>query len=324
MEDLIDKYKKDELSSEELLQLRKLINEMPDDEVEKRLYLDWLADDVDISKIDEEQMLRIKQTIEVGKVVPRTTRTWFIRWGQIAVAILLPVFMLLSVYLYIQKESISSTEMMVSTAKGEKATVTLPDGTTVMLNAESQLSYSLKDFNTETRAVAFQGEGYFKVHKNADNPFLVNVRGLQIKVLGTTFNLLVRETAKSAELVLEEGKVQFCCTKNDQSVILHPGQKAVLDYQTNAISVADHVDVAGASAWRFGEMVFRNTELWDVIEEIKNIYDMNIVIEKPESLHETFTGVLPTNNLNSVLEILEITCNMKASIRGQKIYLEIE
>lgn len=150
MEDLIDKYKKDELSSEELLQLRKLINEMPDDEVEKRLYLDWLADDVDISKIDEEQMLRIKQTIEVGKVVPRTTRTWFIRWGQIAAAILLPVFMLLSVYLYIQKESISSTEMMVSTAKGEKATVTLPLDSSVYESKDFLISTALMEETDHT------------------------------------------------------------------------------------------------------------------------------------------------------------------------------
>lgn len=131
--------------------------------------------------------------------------------------------------------------MIVCTARGERASVTLPDGTAVSLNSESRLAYFPKPI-TKERKISFDGEGYFQIDKNKEVPFIIDAQGLQVKVLGTTFNLLVRKDHKTAELALEEGSVWLGATQSHKNVILHPKQKAILDQSTGNIFIIAEED----------------------------------------------------------------------------------
>lgn len=321
MKSLEKKYRKDELTSEELSVLRQTLNAMPDSEVEQLLYDGWMNDDIDTSGVEDERIHRMKHRVDrtIGK--KRPVVSLFVQWGKVAAAILLPVFILLSVYLYRENSLIISEEMIVSTGNNERATVTLPDGTQITLNANSKLGYQPKTYNKKERKIHFDGEAYFQVYKDLGVPFGISGEGLTVHVLGTTFNLSVRKKNQTAELTLEEGRVRLSSTKTNEVVTLHPMQKAVLDQKTGHITVFDDEDVTYSSAWRHGDMVFRNTALSHVVRSIEENYNVSIKIDCFDCLEDTFTGTLPLTDLNEVLEVIERSYHLKASIVGREILL---
>jgi ferric-dicitrate binding protein FerR (iron transport regulator) len=321
MDNLIKKYRKDELTTEELLELRKNVNAMTDEEIEQQCYAAWMDNDVDTSSVDTALTNKIKNNIDTAIGRKRSGISLFIRWTQIAAAVLLPISILFTVYFYRENKQILSEEMFVTTGKSERATITLPDGTVVSLNAESKLGYLPKNYNKKERKITFSGEGYFQVYRNQKFPFYIHAKGLQVKVLGTVFNLSVREDAGTAELVMEEGSVLLSSIRTNKSVTLHENQKAVLDQSTGLITVFTDENVRDVSAWRRGDMVFRNTQLVQVIRMIEKNYNVTIKMNCVECLTDEFTGTLPLNNLNEILEVIEQSYHLKAIINGKEIIM---
>lgn len=164
-------------------------------------------------------------------------------------------------------------------------------------------------------------KGYFQIDKNKEVPFIIDAQGLQVKVLGTTFNLLVRKDHKTAELALEEGSVWLGATQSHKNVILHPKQKAILDQSTGNIFIIAEEDTQKISAWRHGNMIFRNTKFSEVIHTIEQSYNVRINITCKNCPTDTFTGTLPLTNLNEVLEVIEKSYHLKAQIKGKEIIL---
>lgn len=322
MNNLIEKYRIDKLSPEDLSELKGYVNSMGNQDLEKLILDDWLYGEVDTSSIDDKQLQKIKGKIdqEIGKKSNRFSLV--IRWGQIASAILLPVFIISNFYLYRENTILLSKEIVIETGLGERASVTLPDGSTASLNSESRLVYHPKDYNKSERSIHFGGEGYFQVKHDIDIPFFINAQGLQVKVVGTKFNLLVRETDRTAELALEEGRVLLLSTNTKKQVILNENQKAILDYSTGNITVIYDDQIKDISAWRHGDMIFRNTPLAQVIRMIEDNYNVHIKINSNNYLDDPFTSTLPINNLNEVLEVLEHSYHLKAVINGKEIILK--
>jgi ferric-dicitrate binding protein FerR (iron transport regulator) len=324
MNNLIDKYGKDELTPDELSELKREANTITDAELERQLHAAWLDDDLDAFSVDGRLMDKMKDRIDTATGQRRPGLSRFVRWTQIAAAILLPLSILSTIYLYRENSLILSEEMCVMTAKTERASITLPDGTVVSLNAESKLGYLPKDYNKKERKINFSGEGYFQVCRNKEIPFLVKAKGLQVEVLGTAFNLSVREDDCVAELALEEGSVMLLSTRSNKSVILHENQKAILEYSTGYITVITGENVRDMSAWRRGDMIFRNTELSQMIRTIEENYNVTIRIDHKELLTDSFTGTLPVNNLNEVLEVIERSWHLKAIISDREIVLKAD
>jgi ferric-dicitrate binding protein FerR (iron transport regulator) len=322
MDSLIDKYRKDELKPEELLVLKKMEKSMTDEDIERQIHANWMDDDIDISSVDDGVEERMKNNIDaiIGKKHFRLSL--LIRWSQIAAAILLPISILCAIYFYRENTLILSEEMFVTTGKAERASITLPDGTVVSLNVESALGYLPKSYNKKERKINFSGEGYFQVFHNKEIPFLVNVKGLQVKVLGTVFNLSVREKDMTAELALEEGSVSLLSTRNNQNVILLKNQKAILNQLTGDITVISNKNIKDISAWKRGDMVFRNTELRQIIRAIEENYNTAIKIDCTNCLSDLFTGTLPINDLNEVLDIIEHSYNLKVIYNGKEIIMK--
>lgn len=322
MSDLINKYRKDELTPKELSELKQEINAMPDAEIEEKMHAFWLNDNIDTSAVSDELMKRIKNNCDKNIRKKRNRFPIFIRYAQIASLILLPLFIAFTIYLYQENSIILSDEMLVTTGKTERATITLPDGTIVSLNSESTLRYLPKDYNKEERKIKFSGEGYFRVHNNKEVPFLINAKGLEVRVLGTIFNLSVRDNDKTAVLSLEEGSVLLVSERNNTNVTLKKDQKAILDRSTGKITVISDENIKDVSAWRRGDMVFRNTPLSGVIHTIEENYNVTIIVDCKDCLEDSFTGILPTNNLNEVLEVIEHSYHLKAVITGKEIVLK--
>lgn len=130
--------------------------------------------------------------------------------GRIAAAAIFLLLISLTGYLYIDKINIQTAIAQmytISAEKGERASVTLPDGTKVYLNAKSTLSYPAS-FSLNERTVQLTGEAYFEVKHDADAPFIVKTAEIQIKVLGTTFNLYAYPDDSWFEASLVEGSIE--------------------------------------------------------------------------------------------------------------------
>lgn len=150
------------------------------------------------------------------------------------------------------------------TLTGMEYTLTLSDGTRVYLNAESRLKYPVVFRGTE-RVVELSGEAYFKVSKDALRPFVVKMNGVNVRVLGTSFN--VRSYADEGQVVttLVEGKVKV----NDQDIVA--GEQAVYSKNDGKTTVRQ-VEVEQYVAWQEGTFVFRNERLENVMKTLGRWY----------------------------------------------------
>lgn len=324
MKSLEQKYIKNQLRTNELDLLRKKVNAMSNDEIEQMMCDNWMNDEIDTSKVDSEDLDKLKKRVDARLGFKSPLYTLTLKIGRIAAIVLLPLLILSTGYFYHQSHSLESQEMLIATGKGERASITLPDGSHVTLNSASQLSYIPQTYNRKERQIKFEGEGHFQISPNKECPFLINARGLNIKVLGTTFNLLVRNDKKEAKLTLEEGRVLLSSIRSGKSVILNSNQQAILNQANGEIIVMKEEAAQSASAWKYGDLIFKNTPLANVIETLQENYGMEIQIDCKECLTDSFTGTITTSDLNEVLDILEKTYHLKAIIKGKVIYLNKE
>ena len=246
------------------------------------------------------------------------------RIARVAAILLLPVFVVLTIYLYQENGRMASEEMIVSTGKGERANITLPDGTAVALNSESSLTYTPRVFNKDKRQIRFEGEGYFQVAKNRDCPFLIDAEGLSVEVLGTTFNLDVRRSEKTAELILEEGSVRFRSLKTGKNALLEPMEKLILDQETGQFVIESGRDIETETAWKRGELVFENVAFEDLISSLEKNYGVQIETDYRSDASDSFTGTIPANNLFEALTVIGKVYHLSVLAEGDEIRLEVE
>ncbi len=325
MKNLQHKYREGKLSSKELSFLREKVNSSTDETLADELRDVWLNEDMDTSKIDSAQFDKLKERIDREiKLKQQPSYSFMKRVVQIAVAVLLPVFFLATLYLHDENNRLASSEINISTGVGERVSLILPDGTNVTLNAESNLTYVPQTYNKKKRQIFFEGEAYFQVAKDEKHPFEIDARGLNVKVLGTTFNLLARENYDKAELALEEGSVSFLSTSTGKNVILRPHQKAVLNRMDGEISVFTEPEIKDASAWKRNQLVFRNVPFLTLLKSVEENYNVKIETDYQADPADLFTGTIPSANINEVLEIIEKTYHLKAYMEGEKIELMID
>lgn len=207
------------------------------------------------------------------------------------------------------------------TPNGGQFKVILDDGSTVWLNAGSQLRYPTQ-FGADNREVELLGEAYFEVSPNPSKPFLVHANDQQIKVLGTGFNIRAYPD-NPTRTTLAHGKVRID-QKNattGYSVTLKPGEQVV-----SAPSGLQHqiADVEQIIAWKNGVFSFKKSNLQAITTELERWYDVEFVFENRSIPTKQITGEISRNvNLYDIVEILayfEIDCK----IEGRTIYLDVK
>jgi transmembrane sensor len=157
------------------------------------------------------------------------------------------------------------------TASDKNETLTLPDQSVVLVRKGSTIIYP-KSFDAKERRVQLTGEAFFKVQHNETQPFLVTTGNTEVKVLGTSF--LVNSNSATDEVVVVTGKVNVTDKKSNQNhVTLTKGQRAVL---SNEHFYQEQVTDSNYIAWQTGQLVFNNTALPKVLEDISHFYGTQI------------------------------------------------
>lgn len=203
----------------------------------------------------------------------------------------------------------------VSVPRGGEYKLVLSDGTRIHLNSMSSLRYPVS-FGSKTRQVELDGEAYFEVSKTGQ-PFIVNANGMDVEVLGTTFNLSVyKDEPRQTTLVSGSVRVR---TGNGNSRIIKPSQQASIAPGANQIDVRT-VDTAFYTSWIHGKIKFKDQRLEDIMKTLSRWYDMDIVYADKEAKNLRFgCYVNRYEDISPLLELLRNTGSVKIETKGKTI-----
>lgn len=193
--------------------------------------------------------------------------------------------------------------------------INLEDGSIVYLNSNSSLKV-VKAFNKQTRTVKLYGEGLFKVNENKEVPFIVKLdNGLDVKVLGTEFNIRSVEGGQRSELKVLSGKVLF--EKNNKGVILTKNEEIDFDHANNNFSNKREVN-ANLLAWYTKKFDFDNTPIEEVAESLKHF--INKEIELPANNGELrYSGSFNNPTAKDIAEVISIAMGWNFKITDKAI-----
>lgn len=190
---------------------------------------------------------------------------------------------------------------------GNQSKLILSDNTVVWLNAGSRLVYPTF-FNGKTREVLLFGEAFFEVSKNAEKPFIVKTSDIEIKVLGTQFNVSAYAEDKVIQTVLKEGSVairQNNATFFDSEIVLKPNQMASFSKSSNETKLYD-VDASYYTLWTNGLLSFDDVDLNRILKKVERFYNISVGFSEPTLGAIRISGKLDLKqNRDEVLEYLE-------------------
>lgn len=207
----------------------------------------------------------------------------------------------------------------VTTTRGEQYAVILPDGSRAWLNAGSSLRFPTA-FQGKERTVRLTGEGYFEIAPDKDKPFTVTVNDMRVNVLGTSFNIHAYEDESIVTTTLVEGRVRV--TREQSSVLLRPGQQAVLNGSSPAPAIrVGEADMDAALAWKNGLFEFSSADMRTVMLELSRWYDVETSFTgKMPGWH--FSGAIERDiPLSKVLKMLESN-DVHFTMEGKKIIVQ--
>lgn len=193
---------------------------------------------------------------------------------------------------------------------------TLPDGSVVTLNKNSQLSYPNR-FKGDSRAIALQGEAFFNVTPDKSKPFIIQVNDVTVKVVGTSFN--VRSKNGITEVIVETGVVQVI--RHNKTAELHPYERITVKQQDTVLVKAPVQDQL-YNYYRTKEFVCDNTPLWKLVEVLNEAYGSHIVIEKASLRNLPLTTTFHNENLDHILSIISQTLEIEVIKEEEKIILQ--
>lgn len=277
------------------------------------------------TQMDDEVRARIRRRLD-ERMGPRQSpqpahrqRGWR-RIAGIAAAASLVIGILLSWNAYNVLNRDSHKQFEICTARGQRTSLTLSDGSRVWLNSDSRLSYDAR-YNRSAREVRLSGEGYFEVAKDAQRPFIVHTRDYTVEALGTSFNIRAYPDDRTSQTTLVTGRVRIAA--DGYAAELAPEQAVVFDRTSSSFrrETADHTFFAGN--WRRNELVIaRNTPLEELVVLLEREYNMTFVIRDESIRKLPFEGVIKNSRLDNVLDLITLSAPVKYSIQNNEIILE--
>jgi len=201
-----------------------------------------------------------------------------------------------------------SVEQLVAQSTNERLMVTLPDGSKVWLNSNSKLTYP-KTFNANQRTVKLEGEAFFDVTKNPEQPFVIENADFEVKVLGTSFNVLAYSKLSDVIVTVVTGTVSFQ-SNSGEGVLLTKDETGTLNKSNRKVNETINNDT-NFMAWQNGKIEFDNTSIKSVCATIKDYFGIDVIVENQNVYNCKFTGSFKNPTLKDVLTVLENTLNIK-------------
>lgn len=234
-------------------------------------------------------------------------------------AVLIPVVLIVGLYIQLNSKvdlfGTSEYEEVV-VDKGERIQIMFQDGTKVYINSDSKLRYP-KKFALNTREVYLEGEAYFVVAKNKNRPFIVNLSGPAIHVLGTSFNVQDYPENKDIVVCLDEGNINLTLP-TEKKYPVQPGERLVYNKDNQQCTISKMHDMQRLSMWKQNVIVFKDTPLPEVIKILNRWYNVEFKVEDENVLKYVYTLTSDNTLLEKVLMDLEKIAPVKFEYNEDK------
>ena len=196
---------------------------------------------------------------------------------------------------------------------GKRSVLTLADGTRIWLNSGSKLVYP-SHFDKRQREVYLEGQAYFSVKHSDDVPFHVYTRDMEVKVLGTEFDVSAYADDDYTATVLATGSVELISQSQSlfgsKKMKITPGTRAVYDQQRAALQT-EQVDVQEYVSWKDGYLVLNSAPLTEILKKLSRYYRVDIILKQPKLAGVRFGGTLDLQeNIRDILEAVSVTTGL--------------
>lgn len=233
-------------------------------------------------------------------------------------AAMLLLFISLSVFTYfIGRNTVTNNNpeqyTTVIAEKGQISKIILPDGTAIWLNSGSTLQYN-SQYGIDNRDMRLSGQAYFDVSKNKQLLFIVSCRDIEVKALGTKFDISCYPDELTTSVVLETGSVELAKAASKQPICrLNPGERAVFDGPQQRVAIAG-TNVLEYTNWKSGMLTFHDAPMDEVIRTLSRKYDIEVEVKNPKVYKSVFTGKFKNESLDNVVDLMEFTCKIKGEV----------
>lgn len=272
---------------------------------ESRHYTDLRTFDIDRAWVKVNELNRRK-----GIIRKRLNNIYYTLSGIAASILLMITLSLTGVFENKQDVAVSLTADY-----GNRSEIVLPDGSTVKLNSGSNITY-VYNSKRKIREVHFQGEGFFDVSKNK-TPFVVKIGdGVEVKVIGTSFNLKAYADDQTIQTSLIEGDIELW--HNNDRLIMKAGEMAEFDKRTDRLKKVGG-SLSHSCGWLNNKLYMDDMPLGDVCKYLERWYNVNIHIHGDLAKDIHYNGVIQEENITDVLEALSNLSNIDYNVKGKNI-----
>lgn len=312
-------YHKKFLSESEIHELEFWLARLDSDQaIETWLHANWQASEnvpVDITLDEIRSMIRIKTNKKTS------INFVFSRFQRIAAILVVPLLIFSAVLVY-QKINTPENWVSLKTGKGERTHLTLPDGSEVWLNVDTELQYSVA-FNQRNRNLKLNGEAFFKVAKNRKKDFVVEAGNFKVKAVGTEFGVNAYACEPFAETYLLEGIVDLILSDGScPKTRMKPGQISTIHSDASSVKLR-HIPVGCAVEWTNGNLVFRNEDIPQVFRKIERWFDVKINFRPEEFSNETlYLNLKSGETLDKMLQIIDNAIGIQVKRNGNELLIE--
>ena len=290
---------------------------------------DWLFGLEGVWSLKDE--LHFKERKEIAVAYQRLIRTispikqaqeikWNVHrdWLKYAAAIIIMCLLATNIYQAFRNKPLDElTSNTIEVPIGQRVVLTLADKTKVWLNSGSTLSYPT-NFDDKNRIVRLNGEGYFEVTTNKEHPFVVQTTKLDIKALGTKFNVQAY-TDDDVEVSLLEGQLHI--QAGTQTALMVANDLVTWTKTSNLVHLKNR-ELNHTTQWISGELMFVDESLTDIAKVLERHFSVTIIIDTPELREERFTcRTQPEPTLEQVLNLLKKTKKLDFFINKQTVHI---
>lgn len=259
----------------------------------------------------------------INNPAPVRSQKQIIRWwGKIAAAVLLLLTTgIIAFYsgVHTQSKNTQTASFEATAPLGAQSKVILPDSSIVWINAGSTIRYH-ETPDPQTRHIILTGEAFFEVTPNPNKPFIVESEALQIKVLGTSFNIKAYKNQETVDIVLVSGKVDVQISgDSNEPHQLYPDQMLTYNKQSEHMETTD-VNSAAFYAWKNRQLKFEKLSFVQLARDLERIYNVQIKIESDRLKKELFSGSFSYDyTINSILQEIDVEKKYSWQHNGNQI-----
>lgn len=297
-------------------------DKFPDETLSNKELYEWMRRievSPDVSAMGEEMRESVLQ--KVNQLIDKMSRrSMWLLIGTVAASVTL----LLAITNYVSYQQgykqLNSQQVEMVNPLGMQSSITLSDGTKVILNAGTTLTYPTI-FTGEQREVIVDGEAFFVVAHDTKHPFIVKADNINVRVLGTKFNVKAYQEEKNVEVTLEEGSIEVGIHNQERYIHVNPGQQILYNKYAQLFTKED-VRLNCYISWKDGRFYFNSVTFEDIARRLERRFNVHIDIASDELKQIVYTGdFVRQESLEQILRVMTADRRTYYRIEGDQVQI---